>query len=167
MAPKGRNNDRGAHPAGGARGAGGAVPIGDRDEVLGAPDLSGDSGGDRVARSEVGSGLSEKGAEAIGSPTQRLIESLPEGARSLLQVNEALTSRLAEGPLELTIESVLRAHVLATEGSLLYIATLVLSALAQMDALPLGYETSLENAGIGLDHIKLRALYDVISGGTE
>ena len=48
------------------------------------------------------------------------------------------------------------------ESSLLLIGDVSLQALAGINALPQGYDVTMANLVVGLDSIRLRALYDVI-----
>jgi hypothetical protein len=93
------------------------------------------------------------------TPTMLLVEEM--GEPTLQELNRALASRIQAGvpTLELVIESMAEAF----QDSLAFIAEPVIRALAEMNALPNGYEQTLYNMLLGLEHIRLRSLYDLMS----
>ena len=145
-----------------------SVPLGTGDEVLRADDSPGDSGGDGMEGQAVDLDLSTEGEGTAGqdavrgsvlSPTMLLIEEL--GEPTLQDLNRELASRIQAGVP--TLEQVIESMADAFQDSLAFIAEPVVRALAEMDALPNGYEHTLYNMLLGLEHIRLRSLYDLMA----
>ena len=87
-----------------------------------------------------------------------LIEEL--GEPTLQDLNRELASRIQAGVP--TLEQVIESMADAFQDSLAFIAEPVVRALAEMDALRDGYDQTLYNMLLGLEHIRLRSLYDLI-----
>jgi len=127
--------------------------------------------------SQVGGGVHEEGAEQVADgagaqdtrPSSVAIEQLlaeghianPGGVVDVNDFNAMLLQRLAgHGTLDPSV--VFGGITMAFEDSLLFLADLILRPLSEAGMLEQPYDTIMMRVIAGLDHIRLRGLYDAM-----